>query len=128
MLINVLDKLAREKAPKIFAKVGTEWMVIIRDETVVNEYGGTAQSADEVTIPIPCVLNTKQGNKRVLGQDYIDARVQFACLFRGQVIDLLESDKLKIRARTGANPERLYQVTDIQNIHGVYYDVGVVTE
>jgi len=128
MLTKVLEKLSAGKAPKIFAKVGTERIVIIRDSRAINEFGGEEVSADDVTVPIPAVLNTKQGNKRILGQEYLDARLMFACIHRGQVINLVETDKIKVLARPGANPERLYQVKDIQNIHGVYYDVGVVTE
>ncbi len=132
MLIEVLDELAQDIIPDVFADSGTEFVDVVRVTDAANDYGGIEPGTpgNEYS-EIPCVLTmraTSNSTRWQLGEEYLDARIQMPSHHLGEVITLFMTDKLKIAERDGANPERTYEIKDIQNMYGVYYDVGVVTE
>ncbi|MGE0294941.1 MAG: hypothetical protein AB7P97_21555 [Hyphomonadaceae bacterium] len=133
MLSNALNKIATRAMPKIFKKTGTETVRIVRAAATVNEYGGAMRGGETESDDIPCVLMNRPANAMHLagrwsnGEEYFDARIRMPAFFNGDPVEVRKSDRLRILARSGNNPERLYEVRDPQNINGVYLDVGVVT-
>lgn len=130
MLSAQIQKLA-EKTGAMFDKTGTELVDVMRSVPADNDYGGVDDGVPaSVYGEIPCVLYTKpkSGTNWILGQEYLDARIHMPAMYNGEVIEIKMTDKLRIAEREGANPERLYAVKDPLNIHGVYFDVGVVME
>ncbi len=133
MLSVYLERFAAKQLPGLFYKGGTETVRIVRAAATVNEYGGATRGGETESDDIPCVLLNRPANAMNLegrwrnGEEYLDARIRMPAFFNGDPVVVQKSDRLRILARSGNNPERIYEVRDPQNINGVYLDVGVVT-
>lgn len=133
MLIADLEALALEVGPDVFEEYGTEFVQIIRPTTVPNDYGGEDTSGEVASIEYPCVLEMpatagQRDARWIAGEEFLKARIQMPAMYLGDPVEVRMTDKVKILEREGNNPERIYQVKDVQNIFGVYLDIGVITE
>jgi hypothetical protein len=120
------------KTATAFDKAGTELAVIVRTTAATNEYGGEAEASEAESTEYPCILqmpstSQQQQGRFVVGTEYMNARVLMPAMYQGEAVDITPTDRLKILEREGNNPERLYEVRDVQNNFGVYLDIGVVT-
>ncbi len=132
MLTDVLDELAEDIMPDVFNEVGTELVEVVRFAQVATGYGGVANDIDTSPYPpIPCVLTyilLRADTVWALGEEYSHARITMPANYYDEIIEVFLTDKLKIQERPGANPERTFEIREINNVHGVYYDINVVLE
>jgi hypothetical protein len=129
MLTDLTTELATAIAPDIFNSVGTELCEIVRATETPTGYGGVTAVDVSVISDIPCVFKPTPGSVKYQdGVEYLAGRVLVPCIWGGDPLELLLTDKIRLQEGDGANWERLFSVKDISNIHGVYYDVGVTQE
>lgn len=117
----------------VFDESGTELVQIIRTTRAADPYGGEGEVSEMESIEYPCVLqmpstSQQQQGRFVVGTEFMNARILMPAMYQGEAVEIRTDDKLKVLAREGNNPERRYQVRDVQNNFGVYLDIGVVTE
>lgn len=132
MLSAKLQKVA-EKVARKFDEAGTELVVILRPTNTPNDYGGESESSTQESIEYPCILEMpvtagQRDARFIAGEEFLKARIQMPAFYEGEPVEVLQTDRMKILEREGNNPERIYQVKDVQNIFGVYLDIGLVTE